>query len=44
MWRFQVVVESQAGEHGIPRSRVFLGFLEFDLGVAVLAKHPLEGM
>jgi len=34
----------EAGEHGILVAACFSGFLEFDLGVAVLAKHPSKGM
>ncbi|AFK20778.1 hypothetical protein HFX_4085 (plasmid) [Haloferax mediterranei ATCC 33500] len=33
----------EAGEHGLLVAACLSGFLEFDLGVAVLAEHPLEG-
>ncbi len=33
----------EAGEYGLLVAACFSGFLEFDLRVAVLAEHPLEG-
>jgi len=33
----------EAGEHGLLVAARLSGFLEFGLGVAVLAEHPLEG-